>query len=464
MLEGDIRDMMLTAGEIVKATRGSLISGSPETSFTAISTDSRTVRDGDLFVALGGEHFDGHVFIAEALSKGATGAVVMKEGFRGKGTVISVEDTLAALGDIAALVRSRFNPAVVGVTGSTGKTTVKELCASILSLDGPCLKTEKNYNNLLGVPLSLLELDGSHRYAVIEMGTNRFGEIDRLSSIVRPKVSILSNINPVHLSGLRSISGIIKEKQAIFRHTQTDGIAVINPHLEHMDRVEIPGGLRVISFSSSQGADVTLKEVLHQGLDGTEIVMDLSGRSVRTHVPLPGMHNVCNALAAAACAMGLDMDPDMISKGIMNARFPGMRSEIIVSDHISIINDSYNANPASVKAALQMLVSSPHSYRVAVLGDMLELGSESEHWHSQMGKWVAASGIDRLVVTGEMSGIVTEEAIREGMSPSAVYRAKDLEEITKHLSDVFDRDAIVLVKASRALHLDEVVTHLKAAG
>ncbi|MRR37634.1 UDP-N-acetylmuramoyl-tripeptide--D-alanyl-D-alanine ligase, partial [bacterium] len=172
MLKGDLQDMMLTAEEIAQATQGALISGSPETCFTGISTDSRTVKNGDLFIALGGENFDGHVFISEAMAKGASGAVIMKEGFRGKGTVIAVEDTLSALGDIASFVRDRFNPVVVGVTGSTGKTTVKELCASILSLDGACLKTEKNYNNLIGVPLSLLELNENHKYAVIEMGTN----------------------------------------------------------------------------------------------------------------------------------------------------------------------------------------------------------------------------------------------------------------------------------------------------
>ncbi|HNY65804.1 MAG TPA: UDP-N-acetylmuramoyl-tripeptide--D-alanyl-D-alanine ligase [Deltaproteobacteria bacterium] len=454
--------MKLKAWEIAECTGGSVVSGSADTVFSGVSTDSRTVGKGDLFVALGGEHFDGHVFVAEAIAKGAAGAVIMKEGLRGKGTIISVEDTLAALGDIGGYVRNQYNPVVVGITGSTGKTTVKELCASILAQDGPCLKTQKNYNNLIGVPLCLLELTEEHRYAVIEMGTNRFGEIDRLSSIVRPKVSILSNINPVHLSGLRSISGIIKEKQAIFRNTVSDGIAVINPHLENMDRVEIPRSLKIITYSSSEGADVTLKEVLHQGLDGTEVLMDLGGEPLHTHVPLPGMHNVCNAMAAAACAMGLGIGLDKISKGIQEAKFPGMRSEIIVSDHISIINDSYNANPASMKAALQMLVSSPHSYRVAVLGDMLELGTEAEHWHTQLGQWVAQAGIDRLVVTGEMSKIISEGAVGQGMNPSAVHIAEGLPQIIENLSDVLDKDAIVLVKASRALHLDEVVTHLKA--
>ncbi|HQI00717.1 MAG TPA: UDP-N-acetylmuramoyl-tripeptide--D-alanyl-D-alanine ligase [Deltaproteobacteria bacterium] len=454
--------MKLKASEIAECTRGAITSGSPDTLFTGISTDSRAIRNGDLFVALGGEKFDGHVFVSEAVSKGAAGSIVMREGIHGKGTVITVEDTLTALGDIAGYVRSGFGATIVGITGSTGKTTVKELCSSILSLEGHCLKTEKNYNNLIGVPLTLFTLNDSHRFAVIEMGTNRFGEIERLSAITRPHASILTNINPVHLSGLRSISGIIKEKQAIFRNTQENGIAVINPHLENMDRVEIPVNLTVVTYSGSERADVTLKKIHYQGLDGTDASIGLGGKTIRTRVPLPGMHNVCNALAAAACAMGLGIDPEKIEHGIANAKFPGMRSEIIVSDHISIINDSYNANPASVKAALQMLASSPHSFRVAVLGDMLELGGETNYWHEQMGQWVADSRVDRLVVTGQMSGIVSNSAIERGMDASSVYIAEGLSEIISNLSDVLDKDAIVLVKASRALHLDEVVTHLKA--
>lgn len=456
--------MRLAAYDAAECTGGTVAYGSPETVFTGVSTDTRTIRRGDLFVALAGERFDGHAFVNEAFSRGAAGAVVMQDGFRGPGTVISVDDTLAALGDIAAFIRNQYHPVVVGITGSAGKTTTKELCASILSLEGTCLKTEKNYNNLIGVPLSVLGLSDEHRFAVIEMGTNRFGEIDRLASIVRPRASILTNINPVHLSGFRSIAGVIREKQAIFSHTAQNGFAVIDPHQEHMDKVVIPSHLARFTYSRLGKADVTLKEVLHQGLDGTEIVMAAAGREIRTKVPLPGMHNVVNALAAAACALALGIDPEKISRGIAGARFPGMRSEVIVHRGVSIINDSYNANPASMKAALEVLVESPNTYRVAVLGDMLELGKEAEHWHAELGKWVAKAGVDRLVVTGEMARTVADEALRQGMDPHSVRIALNHEEILGHLLDVLDRDAAVLVKASRGLHLDDVVTRLKAVG
>jgi UDP-N-acetylmuramoyl-tripeptide--D-alanyl-D-alanine ligase len=454
--------MNLTARDVAAFTDGYIVTGEPETGFSGVSTDSRSISAGDLFVALRGENFNGHDFIKDVLERGAAGIVVMEDTPRHDTVIISVEDTLQALGDIAGGVRNQFDTAIVGVTGSTGKTTVKEICSSILSLQGKCLKTEKNYNNLIGVPTSLFNLGKDYEFAVIEMGTNRFGEIDRLASIVRPQVSIITNINPVHLNGLRSISGIIKEKQAIFKNTAKCGIAVINPSLEHMDKIEIPRHLHVITYSHKDKADITLTRVEPQGLEGSDIEIDLAGKTIRTHVPLPGMHNVINALGASACAVGLNLDPEIIAEGVRTAKFPGMRSEIIVSDHITIINDCYNANPASMKAALSMLTASPHSIKAAVLGDMLELGKDSKFWHEELGRWVAQSGIDRLVVIGEMAGFVCDQAAGSGMEASSIHRVENKEDIMTHLSDLFDKDAIVLVKASRAIQLDQLVNRLKA--
>lgn len=454
--------MKISARDVANYTDGYIISGESETIFSGVSTDSRGVKAGQLFVALNGEHFNGHSFIKDAVSQGATGVVVMEDIPRNGTVIISVEDTLQALGDIAAGVRNQFDTAIVGITGSTGKTTVKELCASILLMQGTCLKTEKNYNNLIGVPLSLLELGPEYEFAVIEMGTNRFGEIDRLSFITRPQVSIITNIHPVHLNGLRSISGIIKEKQAIFKNTAKCGIAVINPSLEHMDKIDIPSHLQVITYSHKDQADITLTHIEHQDLDGSDIEIDLAGKLINTHVPLPGMHNVVNALGACACAVALNIDPELIAEGVRRAKFPGMRSEIIVSDHLTIINDCYNANPASMKAALSMLVDAPHSIKIAVLGDMLELGKDSHFWHEELGKWVAQARLDRLICIGEMAKVVCGRASIEGMNSSVIHPVKSQEEIMYNLQDLFDKDAMVLVKASRALKLDQVVNQLKA--
>ncbi|HPI92795.1 MAG TPA: UDP-N-acetylmuramoyl-tripeptide--D-alanyl-D-alanine ligase [Deltaproteobacteria bacterium] len=454
--------MRISAREVAAYTDGYILSGDVDTVFSGVSTDSRNIAPGELFVALRGERFDGHAFVEKAISQGASGVVVMEDVPRNGAVIITVEDTTQALGDIAAGVRNRYGTAIVGVTGSTGKTTVKEFCASILSLQGSCLKTEKNYNNLIGVPLALMELGPEYEFAVIEMGTNRFGEIDRLSSITRPQVSIITNINPVHLNGLRSISGIIREKQAIFRNTTKCGMAVINPSLEHMDKIEIPGHLQLITYSHKERADITLTHIEHRGLDGSDIEVDLAGKVIHTHVPLPGMHNVVNALGSCACAVALNIDPELIAEGVRQAKFPGMRSEIIVSDHLTIINDCYNANPASMKAALSMLVDSPHALKVAVLGDMLELGKDARFWHEELGRWVARAGIDRLICIGELARAVCDTASAEGMSPEAIYPVEKMDEILYNLQDFLDKDTMVLVKASRALKLDQVVNMLKA--
>ena len=446
--------------DLIVSTRGQLLSGSLDTMFSGISTDSRTITKGELFVALKGETFDGHGFLKDAFARGAAGALVMQPVDIHSVPVVLVDDTLKALGALAGDFRRRFEVKIVGITGSTGKTIVKELVASILALKGTTLKTQKNYNNLIGVPLRLFELKPEHKFAVVEMGTNHPGEIERLSAMTMPMVSILTNITPAHLNGLGSIDGIIAEKQSIFLNTMR--VAIINPHAQYMDKVHIPDTLEVVTFSDSNKADVTPKEITRQTLAGTELLLDFRGHLRRLLIPLPGMHNVLNTLAAAACAVALNIDLDAIVSGIENATFPGMRSEIIVSEKLTIIDDSYNANPASMKAALDMLVSAPHAHKIAVLGDMLELGKDSRYWHEQLGKWVAQAHIDRLIVTGEMAKVVAEAAMCDGMKAGAIAIVDTMEHIVSSLSDSISRETIVLVKASRGLKLDRVVTYLKA--
>ena len=340
--------MTFTLREIEACTGGRLIGGDPAAQVFSITTDSRTLSPGELFVALKGEHFDGHAFLEVAAASGAGAALVSEAPAISGLPLIVVNDTLKALGDIAAHIRDTLNPTVVGITGSTGKTTVKELCASILQLGGKCLKTAKNFNNLVGLPLNLLRLEPDHRFCVLEMGSSCPGEIRRLSHIARPEASVITNINPAHLNGLGSIEGIIREKQDIFCHTSR--VAVINPSLEHMRQLTIPAGLDVVTFSAEAPADVCLAEIHAQGLNGTELSLDIAGQVIRTRLRLPGRHNVLNALAAAALAHALGLDHQSIAAGLRQAKGPHMRSEIIVLDHLTLINDSYNARPASNSA------------------------------------------------------------------------------------------------------------------
>lgn len=452
-MRGRIQDLLdITAGE--------LLTGSPETLFAGVSTDSRTITRGELFVALAGENFDGHAFVGDAVARDAAAVLVMRPVDTRALPMVLVPDTLAALGALAAHFRRDFAVRILGITGSAGKTTVKEMSSAILSLAGATLKTQKNYNNLIGVPMRLLDLRPEHTYAVIEMGTNSPGEIDRLAGMARPEAAILTAITPSHLNGLGSVAGICREKAAIFAHTTA--AAVINPHGAYMDQVAVPSRLARVTFSVSGPADAALVRILSQTLEGTDILADLGGRQRRLHVKLPGLHNVLNALAAAAGALALGIDPDTIVAGIEAATFPGMRSEIIVAETLTIIDDSYNANPGSMQAALDMLKAAPHAHKVAVLGDMLELGPESPHFHAQLGQWVAQARLDRLIVTGAMATVVADAAVGAGMPHSAVTVAPDMPAIEATLQTVLTPESCVLVKASRGLKLDRVVTFLKA--
>jgi UDP-N-acetylmuramoyl-tripeptide--D-alanyl-D-alanine ligase len=293
------------------------------------------------------------------------------------------------------------------------------------------------------------------------MGTNAPGEIARLARMAMPDVSVITDIIPAHLKGLGSMEGIINEKQTIFEHTS--GTAVYDPNGVYTKNVVVPKTLEKVTFSLKEPADVLLSEVHGKDLTGTVFTVILRNRKMKIKVGLPGMHNVQNALAACACALALEIEPELIKEGIEKAVFPGMRSEIVVSEGLTILDDSYNANPGSMKAALDVLSGAPHSVKIAVLGDMLELGEDAQFWHRELGKWAAASNINHLIITGEMASTVKEEAYNAGLDIRQITVAADIEGIKDALSMRTLKDAIILVKASRSLKLDRIVAYLKEA-
>jgi UDP-N-acetylmuramoyl-tripeptide--D-alanyl-D-alanine ligase len=276
-----------------------------------------------------------------------------------------------------------------------------------------------------------------------------------------PDVSVLTGIVPAHLKGLGSMEGIIKEKQTIFEHTS--GTAVYDPNGEYTKNVVVQKTLEKVTFSLKEPADVLLSEIHEKDLTGTVFTVILKDRKIKIKVGLPGMHNVQNALAACACALALGIEPELIQEGIEKASFPGMRSEIVVSEGLTIIDDSYNANPGSMKAALDVLSTAPHLVKIAVLGDMLELGEDALFWHRELGKWAAASNINHLIITGAMAWAVKEEAYNAGLDIRQITVAADIDGIKDALSMRTLKDAIILVKASRSLKLDRVVAYLKEA-
>ena len=412
---------MFILQEILKATKGSRISGRESRVFKNISTDTRAIKPGDLFVPIKGPNYDGHDFIPEAIKKG--------------GAVLEVKDGLKALQDLAAYHRSKFEFPVIGVTGSVGKTTTKDMLASILSQERKTLKNEENYNNEIGVPLSLLKLTGKHKAAVIEMAMQRLGEIAELARIAQPTISVVTNIGEAHLEFLKSKENVAKAKAEIFKYLKEDDYAVINQddeYFEHLiSNVRCPMS-NVMTFGILEKADVTPK--------------DLAG----IKLPVPGEHNIYNALTAIAVAKILKIKRSSIKHGLESFKPSSRRMEIIDRpDGVRIINDTYNANPQSMAAGLRVLAAQS-GRKIAVLGDMYELGSIARSAHRRIGKLAKNLGTDILISIGKIS-----------KEMKADFHFSSNQSAVKKLKKIIHPGDTILAKASRGMHLEEVVEAIR---
>ncbi len=368
-----------------------------ELEIDGIVTDSRQAKPGTLFAALPGENVDGHDFAAAAVTLGATALLVNRPLETGVPQLI-VDDVLLALGKIAALLRERLDPVVIGITGSNGKTTVKEMVASILSLEGEVLATRGNFNNELGLPLTLFELEKRHRFAVLEMGASKSGDIAYLAGIARPDVGLVNNIAPAHLEGFGSEEGVARTKGEMFASLPVEGWAVMNadePWLDSWQDMNSSGN--TITFGANPGADVSLEETGNGGRITTpEGAFELQ-------LALPGGHNLINAAAATAIALSLGINMEMIRQGLERVEpVPGRLNLLHTAAGWTVIDDTYNANPASLYSALQVLAGIPGEPWL-VLGDMKELGLDSSKMHREVGENARIMGVRRLFATGEMS-------------------------------------------------------------
>src|SRR5574341_1051081 len=399
-----------------------------------ISTDSRAIRAGDLFVALKGERFDGHDFVPAVLIGGAAGAIVhdqyrLPPGALGvKGTnghaapiLLGVRDTLFAYQQLATHHRSRFDIPVVAVTGSNGKTTTKDMVASVLAQRWVVLKTESNFNNRIGVPATLFRLASRHKAAVIEMGVDQQGQTTRLCEIVRPTIGVITNIGPDHLEFFGSMEGSAQAKAELLDFLPADGAAILNADDAYFDYLAARARCRVVSFGFTDKADVRAVHVKTDVRHGTMFRLLLPGKVRHTIVRMKvrGTHNVTNALAAAAVGVVLNLPGAVIAQGLARFRPAAMRSQVVTHHGVHIINDCYNANPASMKAALHLLAQwSPARDRIAVVGDMLELGPETRQMHRDVGRFLATQGLSRLIVCGALARDIAEGARRGGMASS----------------------------------------------
>ena len=454
----------MTLGEAAKACNGKLpLSFEINTPISGISTDTREDLAGRLFIPLKGPVFDGHAFIREAYAKGAAAALSEQGGDH----VIVVRSTLRALADIASYYRKRFRLPVVAVTGSAGKTTTKDLIASVLSQKYKTLKTQGNLNNEIGLPHMVFRLDDSYTAAVFEMGMNHRGEIHNLSRIAQPDVCVITNIGLAHIENLGSRENILKAKTEIFDYMANDGVCILNADdgmLNNLAAYERKRGRYVFTFGvKNNAADIWAHDVQSFGLLKQTCKIDYNGQSIYVNIPLPGTHMVLNALAAAAAGLTLGLTFEQIKTGIETFKPSKNRMDIIHCRDIDVINDVYNANPDSMAAALSVLTG-VQGRTAAVLGDMFELGKFAPRLHYYVGKIAAELGVHTLVCIGKLSGYMYGGFIQHKNDLQEAFYFETKEECGEGINTLLRPGDTVLVKASRGMVLEYIIEILKSRG
>jgi len=449
---------MLNIGEILKATGGRLLSGNRRCRIPGISIDSRTIKKGELFLAIKGRRFDGHYFIRDVFKKGACGAVVgnnlQEPSLVKEGRIIKVKDSLKALGDIAAYHRKRFDIPVIGITGSNGKTTVKEMVWHILSAKENVLKNRGTRNNLVGLSLTLLGLRKDHSAAVLEMGANHLGEIERLTEILKPTIGLINNIGPSHLEFLKDESGVLKVKSEMVHGLRKKDLLFLNGDDPMLERVE--PRCKKIRFGLKKHNDFRATDIKSNGRISFK-VNSISPLAIN----LPGMHNLYNALAAVAVTSYIGIDIFAVRDRLLDFRLPDMRMELKKVKGIEFINDAYNSNPLSLKCAIQTLSDFKRDgKKILVSGDMLELGPKGRFFHSLIGRAVAESSVDTLITVGRLSRYTAEAAGSAGMKKENLWPCSDAEEATTILRRIAKPGDTVLIKGSRAMAMEEIINHL----
>ncbi len=455
-------DSPWAAHQLVEATGGQLLRGHLASSVAGISIDSRRLEPGEVFVAIQGTRFDGHDFLQEAVHRGASCVIVSRLPSLTNGLssipIILVEDTTDALGHLARFHRRRLGCPVIAVTGSCGKTTTKELIAHLIGEPDEVLKTFGTQNNHIGVPLTLLRMQPHHRMAVVELGSNHPGEIAYLAAMAEPDVAVITNVGPVHLEFLGSLMGVLKEKVSVLDALPEDGTAVLpgdqlDVCLEAPKHLE--EGVRVVTFGATPRCDIQAMDIQRhvQGM-----AVRLRDQFSQWAVPLVGYHNVENALAAVACAWACGVPLSLAKERLLSFQPMPLRSQVVRCDGLTILNDCYNANPLSFARALETLRDLEARRRVAIVGDMLELGSYAPAAHQAIGRLATQLGIDAVLAVGEYADDVAQ-GVRE-RRPDGVMTYRTVSELIERLPQMLQEGDGLLVKGSRKLHLEQVTDFL----
>ncbi len=451
----------LTVSDVLTATGGKFLCGNRQLSVTGVSTDTRSTAEGEMFFAINGENFDGHTFISQAIEKGAVGAVISKTDgtvnlLRGREQIcclIEVEDTRKALGDLARFYRKNLRTKFIAITGSNGKTTTKDMVYHLLKKFSKVTRSKNSFNNDIGVPLTIFGTDSSHDYGVIEMGTNAPGEIRRLSEIISPDYTILTNISSTHLEGLGDIKGVAEAKAEFLENMDAEGILVTNSDDDWCSKISNRFSGEVVGYGFGDAARIRATNVRRNesGFDFT--VND----SFPVTLKIVGKHNIYNALAALALCFSAGIPLEELRDKFKDFKPPSMRMEKQVCGDIVIIHDEYNSSPLSMRVALEELAQLPVSgRRVLLCGDMLELGEKSEVLHREIGDKVVQSNIDTLWTVGPYSRLIAEEAIIKGMRRENVRSFKDSDEVCSLIDSLIKSNDTVLIKGSRKMKLEAV--------
>ncbi len=455
---------LFTVDEVVTATGGRLAQTGSVAGFAGVSIDSRTCLPGSLFVAIEGERHDGHDFIPEVIKRGAAGAVVRKGALPSPGPIsggylIEVSDTTTALGDLAAFRRRTCRARLAAVVGSNGKTTVKEMAAAILGQTRRTLKTEGNYNNLIGLPLTLLRLEPGHEAAVVELGMNRPGEIARLAAIASPDVGCITNISEAHVGGLGSVEAVAREKGEILSGIDPEGTFVTNADDPRTAALVDRWPGRTLLFGSGPSARVAVEEASEAGPEGLDLGLRIEGETVEVRLHYLGAHNGANAAAAAAIGLAMGSSLEAIRNGLEAARpLAGRLRPVHLARGGVCLDDTYNANPASVEAALRTLRRlAGEAPCTAILGDMLELGDRAGSLHEAIGRLAGRLGVGRLIALGEHASSMAAGARAAGLGSDRVMECLEPEEGAAAIGELAGPEQWILVKGSRSMRMERFV-------
>lgn len=446
----------LSLNEIIKVT-GAESNSDAEIFFDGVSTDSRKMKEGLLFVALKGENCNGESFAIDAVKKGAAAVLVSKTAKRiPESVVLKVDDTLEAYRQIAGSWRNRFNIPVIAVTGSNGKTTTKDLTAAALSGLGHVQKTSGNFNNEIGVPMTLLELNDKHNAAVVEIGMRGLGQIESLAEVVRPTIGIVTNVSEAHIELLGSLENIAKAKGELVTAIPAGGTIILNADNRYTAAMKnfAGEGVNVITYGLEQPADVTARDVLI-GSVSTEFTLTYRGQDFDFEIPMLGRYNVSNALGAIAVGLLLGLSVEEIQRGISTLTTTKMRFEVIRRDGLTIVNDAYNASPASMRVAIKTASEIYSGRLIAVLGDMLELGDISEAVHREIGAELVENKFDTLITLGELGKFIAAGARDAGLQN--VYTFDTHEDVAKKIIEIVREGDTILFKASHVMHMDKII-------